>query len=79
MARQEFFFQVVKPTRQEDMVEPETGIRYTEASVNINRDHLEEFFGDYHCSCVAISGKGSKISRHAAVTYACEYSISQSH
>lgn len=31
---------------------------------------VEEFFGDYHCACVAWSNKGSAKSRLALVTIA---------
>jgi len=60
----------VEPTSREDHVEPETGVRYTEASVDIHRDLVEEYFQEFHCACVAISGKGSVVSRHALVTNA---------
>ena len=62
----------VEPTSREDHVEPETGVRYTEASVDIHRDLVEEYFQEFHCACVAISGKGSVVSRHALVTNACK-------
>ena len=55
----------VEPTSREDHVEPETGVRYTEASVDIHRDLVEEYFQEFHCACVAISGKGSVVSLHA--------------
>ena len=64
----------VEPTNREDHVEPETGVRYTEASVDIHRDLVEEYFQEFHCACVAISGKGSVVSRHALVTNACKLS-----
>ena len=63
----------VEPTSREDHVEPETGVRYTEASVDIHRDLVEEYFQEFHCACVAISGKGSEVSRHALVTNACKF------
>lgn len=59
-----------KPTQLEHHVEPESGVRYIEATLKINRDQVEEFFGDFHCACMAVSGKGPKISRHALITYA---------
>ncbi len=65
--------EVVQPSAREDHVEPESGVRYTEARVDISRDHVEEYFGEFHCACVAISGKGSVVSRHALVTYACKF------
>ena len=54
----------------ENHVDPQTGIRYTEARVEITRDQVEEFFGDYHCACVAVSGQGALKSRLAYVTIA---------
>ena len=63
----------MEPTSREDHVEPETGVRYTEASVDIHRDLVEEYFQEFHCACVAISGKGSVVSRHALVTNACKF------
>ena len=51
-------------------VDPQSGIRYTEARVSITRDQVEEFFGDYHCACVAVSGQGAIKSRLALVTSA---------
>ncbi len=64
--------EVVEPSKREDHVEPETGVRYTEASVDISRDQVEEYFTEFYCACVAISGKGSVVSRHALVTNACK-------
>ncbi len=64
--------EVIQPTGRDDHVEPETGIRYTEARVDITKDHVEGYFGEFHCACVAISGKGSVVSRHALVAYACK-------
>ncbi|CAB4055674.1 UNC5 [Lepeophtheirus salmonis] len=62
--------EVVEPSGQKDLVEPESGARYTEATVEISREKIEEFFGDYNCACVAISRKGSVVSRYALVSYA---------
>ena len=66
--------EVVTPTSTSEHVDPETGVRYTLASVEITRDQVEEYFGEYHCSCAADSGKGNRLSRRASVGYACEYS-----
>ena len=54
----------------QDHVDPESGIRITEARWRITRDQVEEFFGDYHCGCVAASGQGHVKSRLALVTMA---------
>ena len=71
-----FFLQcnseVVNPTKREDHVEPETGIRYTDASVDITRDQVEHYNGEFHCSCVVITKKGAKVSNSALVTTACK-------
>ena len=37
------------------------------------QDLVEEYFQEFHCACVAISGKGSVVSRHALVTNACKF------
>ena len=66
--------EVLSPTRRDDHVEPETGLRYTDASVQISRDKVEEYFGEFHCSCVATSATSESVqSRHALVTFACKY------
>jgi lipopolysaccharide export system protein LptC len=67
--------EVVNPTRREDHVEPETGIGYTDASVDITKDQVDHYFGEFHCSCVAITKKGAKVSSSALVTTACKYNI----
>ena len=56
-------------------MEPETGIRYTDASVDITRDQVDHYFGEFHCSCVAITKKVAKVSNSALVTTACKYYI----
>ena len=67
--------EVVNPTRREDHVEPESGIRYTDASVDITRDQVDHYFGEFHCRCVAITKKLAKVSNSALVTTACKYYI----
>ena len=64
--------EVVTPSSTSEHVDPETGVRYTLASVEITRDQVEEYFGEYHCSCAADSGKGNRLSRRASVGYACK-------
>ena len=49
---------------------PKNGIKYTEARMEVTRDQVEEFFGDYHCACVAYSGQGRASSRLARVAIA---------
>ena len=56
-------------------MEPETGIRYTDASVDITRDQVDHYFGEFHCSCVAITKKVAKVSNSALVTTACKYYV----
>jgi len=65
---------VVAATSSKMHVEPETGVRYTEASVQIGKDEVERFAGDYYCQCVAVGEGGGQVvtSRHARVNYACE-------
>ena len=62
--------EVQQHARTEEHVDPRSGIRFTEARVEITRDQVEEFFGDYHCACVAVSGQGHSKSRLAYVTVA---------
>ena len=65
--------EVLTPDRTDRHVDPESGVGITEAEIKVSRDKVEEFFGDYHCACVAVSGKGSSTSRPAQVTYACKF------
>jgi len=62
--------EVIPNSETTNHVDPETGIRYTEAKVKITRNLVEEFFGEYHCACVAVSGQGALKSRLAYVTIA---------
>jgi leucine-rich repeat transmembrane protein FLRT len=62
--------EVQSKTSTQDHVEPETGIRYTQARVQITRNQVEHFFGEYHCACVAVSGQGHSKSRLALVRVA---------
>jgi len=55
---------------KEEHVAPESGIRFTEARLEVTRDQVEEFFGDYHCACVAYSSQGRTSSRLARVAIA---------
>ena len=66
--------EILAPTRLDHHVEPETGLKYTEASVQISRDKVEEYFGEFHCTCLATSAQSEAVqSRPALVTFACEY------
>ena len=55
---------------KQEHVAPESGIRFTEARLEVTRDQVEEFFGDYHCACVAYSSQGRTSSRLARVAIA---------
>lgn len=61
-------------SHQQEFVDPHDGVRHVEASVNVTRQDVEEFFGDkYTCTCLAWSSRGKIRSRPATVQYACEY------
>ncbi|XP_052123216.1 netrin receptor unc-5-like [Frankliniella occidentalis] len=61
-------------THQQEFVDPHDGVRHVEASVNVTRQDVEEFFGEkFTCTCTAWSSRGKIRSRPAAVQYACEY------
>ena len=64
--------EVVNPTKVEHLVEPESGIKYTDASVDISRNQIDQYFEEFHCQCVANTAKGPIASRHALVTTACK-------
>ncbi|XP_050422606.1 netrin receptor UNC5C isoform X2 [Adelges cooleyi] len=57
---------------QMDFVDPQTGVRNVEATVNITRNHVEEYFGkhNYQCQCVAWTSRGDIVSRPANVIVA---------
>lgn len=59
----------------QEFVDPQTGVRNVELSVNITRDDVEEFFGKdkYMCECVAWSSRGQIESQPAVVDVACKY------
>lgn len=66
--------EILRATKEQNIVEPESGVRYVESELVVSRDKMEEFLSDYHCACVAI-GKGEKAtkSRMAMVSFACKY------
>lgn len=80
-----FYFQVyfkcngVRKTspevQQDEFVEPQTGVRNVEASVNITRNELDEFFekDKFRCQCVAWSSRGEIESEPAVVEVACKF------
>ncbi|KDR22415.1 Netrin receptor UNC5C, partial [Zootermopsis nevadensis] len=57
---------------QQDFVDPQTGVRNVEASINITRNEVEEYFGKdkFKCECIAWSSRGQIRSQPAAVDVA---------
>ncbi|XP_059473091.1 netrin receptor UNC5B isoform X2 [Neocloeon triangulifer] len=56
---------------QHHIVDPMTGTRTIEATVNITRDHVEEYFGaSFECLCIAMSSRGHVKSRPAKLKVA---------
>lgn len=55
-----------------EFVDPQTGVRNVEASVNITRDDVEEYFGKdkFKCECIAWSSRGQIRSQPAVVDVA---------
>jgi leucine-rich repeat transmembrane protein FLRT len=62
---------------QQDFVDPQTGVRNVEASINITRNEVEEYFGKdkFKCECIAWSSRGQIRSQPAAVDVACKYRL----
>ncbi|GFT17482.1 netrin receptor UNC5B [Trichonephila clavipes] len=60
---------------QQEFVDPQTGVRHLEVSVDVNRKEVEEFFGldGYGCSCIAWSSSGTSKSRRAHVKIASQW------
>ncbi|XP_049839247.1 netrin receptor UNC5C [Schistocerca gregaria] len=60
------------PTRQSEHVDPQSGVRVVEASLDVSREDVEEFFGrdKLKCECVAWSSRGQAKSQPAAVDVA---------
>ncbi|KAF4523675.1 hypothetical protein B566_EDAN006045, partial [Ephemera danica] len=57
---------------QQHFVDPMTGTRTVEASFNVTRDQVEEYFSHtaYQCKCVAFNSRGTVRSRPAIVEVA---------
>ncbi|KAG8177513.1 hypothetical protein JTE90_026859 [Oedothorax gibbosus] len=57
---------------QQEFVDPQSGVRHLEVSVDINRKEVEEYFGidGFGCNCVAWSSSGTANSRRAQVKIA---------
>ncbi|XP_068082848.1 netrin receptor UNC5C isoform X3 [Anabrus simplex] len=60
------------PSMQQDFVDPQTGVRNVEASINITRNDVEEYFGKdkFKCDCIAWSSRGQIRSQPATVDVA---------
>ncbi|XP_022199334.2 netrin receptor unc-5 [Nilaparvata lugens] len=61
-----------------EFVDPQTGVRNVETSVNVTRDAVEEFFGKFRCECVAWTSRGQVTSQPNTIVVACEYEIHHS-
>lgn len=57
-----------------EFVDPQTGIRNVDVTINITRDNVEEYFGKekFRCECIAWSSRGQIKSRPAIVDVACK-------
>lgn len=57
-----------------EFVDPQTGVRNVELSVNVTRDDVEEYFGteSFRCECVAWNSRGQIKSQPAVVDVACK-------
>ncbi|KAB0797257.1 hypothetical protein PPYR_08251 [Photinus pyralis] len=66
-------------TLQSDFVDPQTGVRFVEAELNVTRNMVEEFFGKekFKCECYAWSGRGSVKSQPATVEVASNLADTQ--
>jgi len=74
--------QWISPTQQvnEDIVDPTSGVRYLQTSVDISKDQVDDRFGDedYQCECHAwnnVPGLKPLLTRSRSTTIhvACEY------
>lgn len=61
---------------QSEFVDPQTGFRNVEVTLNVTRDNVEEYFGKekFKCECIAWSSRGQIRSRAAEVDVARKYS-----
>lgn len=61
-------------TSSVDLVDPMTGVRIVDASLNVTRDNVEEYFGKdkYKCECIAWSSIGEVRSQPATLDVACK-------
>jgi len=76
-ARKQHSSSANSPPMQQDFVDPQTGIRNVEASINITRNEVEEYFAKdkFKCECIAWSSRGQIRSQSAAVDVACKYRL----
>uniref|UniRef100_A0A0K8TDJ2 Netrin receptor UNC5 n=1 Tax=Lygus hesperus TaxID=30085 RepID=A0A0K8TDJ2_LYGHE len=54
----------------QEFVDPQTGVRNIEATVNITRDDVEEYFNKFKCECIAWSSSGQIRSQPATLDVA---------
>ena len=59
-------------TTSDDVVEPETGIRYTRVSLEVKRNQVLDVIGTFACKCHAASSKGEVASAEAIIRTACK-------
>ena len=66
--------QPMRDERHERMefVDPSSGVRITDVSVNLTRRDVETVFADYFCECIAWNSQGTTRSRKASVTLGCK-------
>ncbi len=64
--------QHVKADKEEEVVDPHNGVRYTALTLKVRLKHLDHGIGSYSCQCSAASSKGEVHSREATVREACE-------
>ncbi|XP_035224409.1 netrin receptor UNC5C-like isoform X2 [Stegodyphus dumicola] len=57
---------------RQEFVDPQTGVRHIEVSIDVSRNDVEEYFGldGYGCGCVAWSSSGTTKSRVAVIKIA---------
>ncbi len=56
-----------------ELIDPETSVRYLEASLEVTRDQVMDVLGKFTCRCHAASSRGDVVSREATVSRACKY------
>lgn len=56
-------------------MDPQSGVRHLEVSLDVSRKEVEEYFGleGYGCNCIAWSSTGTAKSRAAKIKIACKF------